>query len=912
MAVNNQNNNLYLRGSKWRKWDLHVHTPASYDWDKKCNKGAKDIVNKAIAEQLSVIAITDHHTIKGIDDVVKAVNGKDLMILPGVELRTDKGNKGIHIIGVFDSSVTSKIIYDKLLCPLNFSEDDVKKKGDDQICCNFEDACQKIHELGGLVLLHAGNKSNSIEQLDSDVRATLKKDLAYLVDIFEVSNRKQVNDYRKIVFPKIEQAFPCIITSDACDRSKLQYKNGHSTEVIGKRYSWIKADPTFEGLKQIVYEPTIRVCLKEKPPLYLHPQIVSVRLLNTKDYQLKKSNFPPITLTDKVFFSPNLTTIVGSRAAGKTVLVELIGYVVDKFSADKKDKKPPLVEFLAKEFPNLEIEITLQGKVKEFTTVKRQLKDWNDPFYTSPLKVEYWTQGEIEKKADSPKQIADYIGDRLHPDLLSQTKEEIEELHKETESIRSSYSGKLQTEIDKKKLKAEREQIEVYFKKLKTEEYKQITKKIKDNRVERQLIEGLILDIEKQVTLIKNFAKQLQFSSTVNEEGVLKLFGEKDPLKKKVERFYQLKETQLDSIVNDLENTAKEIKESDINKVLDKENIKLMKQFIEYCNSNGITITKEEVEKRNNRIKFINQQLTRIENRLKEFESDKKRHSQLATQLKTKLKLWEKENNKLIRNFNKSFESAQIAALWDDPISGIAEWIKNQFLQSNSKLKEIIEKSFKTKSPVRADYLEDVIKELADTYKDEVKEKIVFALKQGTLPKLKDSSGKIETIRWFFEDQNTEPIREDIIMRLDEHAETGDNYIKYGNKILGKDSMSFGERCGTLVELILLSGDHPLIIDQPEDHLDAKFVAERVVTLIREQKLNRQVIICTHNANIVVLGDSELIVALSVDSKNKVGVLQRSLENIQMRKTIFDVLEGGETAFEKREQKYGDAISKRC
>ena len=146
-------------------------------------------------------------------------------------------------------------------------------------------------------------------------------------------------------------------------------------------------------------------------------------------------------------------------------------------------------------------------------------------------------------------------------------------------------------------------------------------------------------------------------------------------------------------------------------------------------------------------------------------------------------------------------------------------------------------------------------------------------------------------------------------MRLSEYAETGNNYIKYGDKVLGKDSMSFGERCGTLVELILLSGDHPLIIDQPEDHLDAKFVAERVVTLIREQKANRQVIICTHNANIVVLGDSELVTALSVNSRDKVSVEQGSLENIQMRKTIFDILEGGETAFKKREQKYGEAIN---
>ncbi len=157
-----------------------------------------------------------------------------------------------------------------------------------------------------------------------------------------------------------------------------------------------------------------------------------------------------------------------------------------------------------------------------------------------------------------------------------------------------------------------------------------------------------------------------------------------------------------------------------------------------------------------------------------------------------------------------------------------------------------------------------------------------------------------------YKDKITKPIREDIMMRLYEYAEIGNNYIKYGDKILGKDSMSFGEKCGTLMELILLSGDHPLILDQPEDHLDAKFVAEKIVNLIRKQKPNRQIIICSHNANIVVLGDSELVTALSVDSNDIVSTKQGSLENIHMRKTIFNVLEGGAIAFHKREQKYGE------
>lgn len=897
------------RGSIWRKWDLHVHTPSSYDWDGGCKDKEEDIVKKAIAENISVIAITDHHTIEGIGEVVKAAKGKDITILPGVELRTDKGNKNIHIIGVFDSSTTPKTIYDKLLCPLNLSENDIKTKGDEHIYCNFEEACKKIHELGGLVLLHAGNKSNGIEQLDSDIRATLKKDLAFLVDIFEVSALKQVENYRKIVFPKIKHEFPCVITSDACDRSKLQHKSGHSTEVICQKYSWIKSDPTFEGLKQIIFEPVIRVCLEDSPPLYLHPQIVSAKLLNCQSYQSKKSVFPPITLSQELVFSPNLTTVIGPRASGKTALAELIGYVADKFSSDKGDNKLSLIDFLSREFPDLEVEIIFQNGAEDPVSLKRQVKECNDPFYASPLQVEYWAQGEIERKANSPKQIAEYIGGRLQSDLLTEANGKIETLSGEMKTFRNDYADKLQIEIDKKKFEAEREQIESYFKKLKTKEYSEIVEKIKGNRVKRQLLDGLVQDIEDQAALIKKFAGQLKLSTTVDKDKVLELFADKALLKKKIESFYNLKESQLESIVKDLEEAAKEIKESDIKKELDKENTDLTKQFTDYCKSNGITVTKDEVEKRNNRIKFIDQQSSQLENRLKKFEDDKKQHSQLATQLKANLKLWTKENQKLIGEFNESFKVTTIAAVWDDPSSDIASWIKDQFLQSNNKLKSVIEKNFKTKSPVREDYVKDVINELVgkDTG-DVAREKIVSTLTKKSIPELQGSGGKTETLRWYFEDPNTQIIREDLIMRLCEYTEMGENHIKYGTKILGRDSMSFGERCGTLVELILLSGDHPLIIDQPEDHLDAKFVAEKVVTLVREQKVNRQIIICTHNANIVVLGDSELVTSLSVDDQCKVNALQGSLESMEMRKTIYDVLEGGVEAFRKREQKYGELI----
>ncbi len=911
------------RGSEWRKWDLQIHCPDDvlnnrFDGethDEKWNK----YIERLEQTDLGAIAVTNYFCVNGYEKILNYKQQGRLkninIILPNIEFRLSQPNRSgeyINIHVIFSDSLDI-IKINNFLARLKIISTDEDRRdqfctpenlqqiGYDKALVEFSELCIKLkanfvpqrdYLIAGVArgygafrpAPHEGRGAALAIEIDkiSDFFFGKSADIAHFLDTSRFSRAKQK---------------PVVRTSDA-----------HELDRIGSEFTWIKVDCTFDGLKQIIYEPSVRVCLDEDPPLYLHPQIVTAKLLNISGYQSKKSDFPPITLTQEVFFSPNLTTIIGPRAAGKTVLVELIGYVANKLSTDKKDEKFPLIEFLNKEFPNLEMEITFQSGAEEVTTLKRPVKDWNDPFYAPPLRIEYWTQGEIEKKANSPKQIADYIGDRLHSDFLVKTKEEIEALGKEMESLRNNYSGKLETEIEKKKLEAERKQIEIYFKKLKTEEYEKITGKIKDNRAKLQMVETLVQDIENQANLIKNLVSQIKLSSIVDKEKVLSLFRAEDPLRKKINEFYQLKDKKLDSIIVSFEAMAKEINESTVKKTLTKENAELMEQFTDYCKSNGITVTKAEVEKRNDRIKFIDQQLSRLEKRLERFEEDKKRHGQLEIDLKKKLKLWKKENDKLINKFNKSFENTEITALWNDPSSDISEWIKNQFLQSNSELKGIIEKNFKTKSPVRENYLEDITKELVSKYTDKATEKISSLLKQGKAPELRDASGKIETIRWFFEDQNTILIQEDIIMKLGAYAETGDNYIKYKNKVLGKDSMSFGEKCGTLVELILLSGDHPLIIDQPEDHLDAKFIAERVVTLVREQKSNRQVIICTHNANIVVLGDSELVTALSVNSKNKVNVNQGSLENIQMRKTIFDVLEGGETAFKKREQKYGEAI----
>lgn len=121
------------------------------------------------------------------------------------------------------------------------------------------------------------------------------------------------------------------------------------------------------------------------------------------------------------------------------------------------------------------------------------------------------------------------------------------------------------------------------------------------------------------------------------------------------------------------------------------------------------------------------------------------------------------------------------------------------------------------------------------------------------------------------------------------------------------DELSKGQRSTALLLLLLGASSSPLIIDQPEDDLDNRFVYDGIVQKLRGLKGQRQIIVSTHNANVPVLGDAELVVALESDGQKgwpiKDGV--GSLDEAKVRELAEDLLEGGRTAFDARQHLYG-------
>lgn len=118
--------------------------------------------------------------------------------------------------------------------------------------------------------------------------------------------------------------------------------------------------------------------------------------------------------------------------------------------------------------------------------------------------------------------------------------------------------------------------------------------------------------------------------------------------------------------------------------------------------------------------------------------------------------------------------------------------------------------------------------------------------------------------------------------------------------------LSGGKRVSLLLSLLLETHDErPLIIDQPEDELDNRFLWETVLPALRRLKGRRQVIVATHNANIVVNGDADLVIQLEADSEHGRVAVSGAIEDPAVRRAIIETVDGGEKAFELRKAKYG-------
>jgi len=422
----------YKKGSEWRKWDLHVHTPSSYDYKDKSVTN-EDIVNTLFEENIAVVAITDHHIIE--IDRIKMLQElgieKGITVLPGIEFLSDaRGSEPIHIIGIFAEDCNIEHIWGQLENKTGISKIKGEGKKINEVYCDLIDTINLVHELGGIITIHSGRKHASIEAITNSLEHKMaqKTDIAHNVDVYELGKSEDQRGYVEVVFPFIKKYIPMVICSD----------NHNANEYHIKESCWIKADPTFEGLKQIIYEPENRVFIGDRPEVLDRVESDKTRYINSLNIKQNEgyNESNGIWFKDvNIELNKELVAIIGNKGSGKSALADILGLLGNTHNADQISNKK-----------------TLKNGNFSFLTRERFLKNrlannftgsltWEDSQLTEKVLDEEIDPHSLEKVRYLPQNYFEKLTNDLNGGSFKNTLEDVVFRHLPSEQrIKNSFS----------------------------------------------------------------------------------------------------------------------------------------------------------------------------------------------------------------------------------------------------------------------------------------------------------------------------------------------------------------------------------------------------------------------------------------------------------------------------------------
>ncbi|EJB40825.1 ATPase [Helicobacter pylori Hp A-4] len=852
-------NKDHSKGSSWHKWDLHVHTPYTY-LNKAYQCCEEEFIQKLCDSQIDCIGLTNYFKFNEKEfDLKEKIEKRGIKVFYNLEVRLDYQNKedqclDFHII--FSDKVTQQEI-DNFLRNADANVGgtekklaDLEKDDFDKAVVNFDQLLECLEKeslkLRGKYLLGFLSRGHGNSRSSSNHKKIVKKVHFLIHSSNDQENLKKDREFW------LEYNKPLLQSSDA-----------HKEEQIGNKYTWIKAEKTFEGLKQIIYEPKTRVSIDENKPQDPLYKIDCVGLNFDKAVKIanEKGEIPfcYAGFNETLFFSPYFTCVIGGRGSGKSTLLQLIASAIKNKSFVKG------LELETKKYIEIQPDIDIvdsvehlaQNEVEEFAT---NVSKFTEAIFN---RMDSKSSGKLK---ELEKQITKGIEKFDEQIACWQEKTKLEKQLKESEKIRKKYQNIINTftdknYLDKKRqiaktrealidLKQSKEGFLTFIKELKRvvnfESKENMEEKNSYDKVYNQLEQDICKKIEEIDADIKNG----RFKS--EDENIMTLETEHEALSQEIGEFLKEKGVS-DENIGDIRNANYHLANEKINIADLEREIKEIANKIESFSYEDMDKNIEEFKNQ------INEELNKINSVFEEISKNHKEVKPITIEYRLNEDVFEGVFEDFDKLVDKGFNIQRHQSKIKEYLKGIElkSVIGMQHTEFTEKLDSLIENK-------KAAFYETMM----DVFNREIHFQIYRLL---VLKHLRN----VEKYKIF--------------------------EVRYDKRALNETS--FGQRCTAVLVVLLSLGNNPIIIDEPEAHLDSALIAKYLVALIKERKQERQIIFATHNANFVLNADAELIIQLK-NENNKIIAQSFTIESDGYRDDLLK-LEGGEEAFKNRERKYG-------
>ncbi|VAW37436.1 PHP N-terminal domain protein [hydrothermal vent metagenome] len=900
-----------FQGAHWRRTDLHLHSPGADSFKFPAGLGSENksevltaYVDQLAAQNIEIAAITDYQCIREewFVPIQEAARQCEITIFPGVELSFNEGKHGLHILAIFplesDIKAINRVIHalDKTpsnqLVQADGTHRDINCRGD-----LLQELSNLRTELHCLFILPHPNDSNGIfktyrpEQAAEFIR-TLKPDA---IENFTDTAKQRLLSTNEIQVADL-QTIAAIESSDPKSITEIGTKmrpNGTLRTTFLKLSKPLNELPKLEALRLVLRDSEILVRVGNVPTAS-HTQIKSLRVDGT--------GFIGGLQID---FSSELNVLIGGRGVGKSAVLETIRYVLDIQPYSPEEYREDLVRYALGSGGKATIDLICMIN----NNIERKYR----------LERNYGAEETIIFEADTNRQVnlspSDILGENARPLFFGQ--KEIYEV-----TVQEARRLRLLDEI----IGDEGNRHEAQINKL-TTQLKDNARRILDrNRKlrERERIEHRLAEIEHKIDLYRR-------------EGIADKLQEATALVADEQRLEQAKKSVQDAKVAWQEATESLIIEwSDvINELHQGQSSKaaLLQETEQIIT--GLSVAISKLQKKGGKVLDAAQE--GLQELLQKWLAAKRPLDESINQIKQQIGNDTLDPDILLRLTR---EKAQL-----EPQLRTLDTLQNEVVTLNTEREKLLGSLQQARQEVfqrRQTEAQKITAKLNGRIRIAVTERgqqkafidRLVEMVRGSgiyrqwLEKIAKCVARVDG-RTIADMIAQEPNRLEIKCNLTiEQANKIHNYftdemgrlydlelaapedkvqvyLKLDQKELPLGKLSAGQRATAMLLILLAQESRLLLIDQPEDDLDNRFIYDDIVQLLRQQKDNRQFIMATHNPNIPVLAHAELIVALDATDTQVKITTQGAIDFEPIQEMVKNVMEGGEKAFQLRAQKYG-------